>query len=83
MVIEKLKERKFVLAAIRFRRALAAALTVPVLLLLHKAGVAIDQETVQVLVDGSIVASVIYFVPSGKPLVEDEQVTGGETDGAY
>lgn len=70
-MIDKLKEKPVVAAAIRFRRAVVAALTVPVLLLLHKAGVAVDHDTVQVLIDGIVVAGVIYVVPSGRVLVED------------
>lgn len=68
-VVDKAK----VIAAIRrFRRAIAAAVTVPVLVGLHKLGVEIDSLTAQILIDAVLVSVIVALIPSAKDVLGDD-----------
>jgi type III secretory pathway component EscS len=51
------------------RKAVAAAVTVGVMVLLRKAGVELDNGTVQFLVESGITSLVVWLVPNAEKLV--------------
>lgn len=67
MKLEKLK-----VAISQMRKAVVAAITTALLVVLHQHGIQIDNVTLQVLVDTVLVSGVTYLVPNADDLLGDE-----------
>lgn len=62
---------KVKLAVAKVRKAIVAAVAAGLVVVLRRAGVEIDNDTVAVLVDAAIVSGLVWAVPNAKPIVED------------
>ncbi len=67
---------KLKVAIAKMRKAIVAALAIVVLQFLHKAGIQVDSDTVQVILDAVIVSGVTYAVPNAAPLLDQEDGNG-------
>lgn len=67
MKLEKLKD-----AIAKMRKAIVAAITTALLVVLHQHGIQIDNVTLQVLVDTVLVSGVTYLVPNADDLLGDQ-----------